>query len=83
MSSHVSPFGASRTLTRAAAHYFQVPPSHCVPAMSSHVIAVLLVSLVRAVEPDLFPGAPVALGLDAVIPRHEEPPYLAVAIHPA
>jgi hypothetical protein len=47
--------------------------------MSSHVIAVLLVSLVRAVEPDLFPGAPVALGLDAVIPRHEEPPSLAEA----
>ena len=62
-----------------AAGYFQVPLSHCVPAMPSHVIRVLLVSLLPAVGPHLLPATAVALCLGAVIPRHEKPPSLAEA----
>lgn len=71
-------FVASRPfVVSASCHYFQVPPSYCVSAVSSHVIWCLLVSLIAASGPRLLPGPAVALSLGAVIPRHENPPSLA------
>jgi len=60
-----------------ATRYFHVPLSHCVLAMSSHVIGFLLVSLIPANGPSLLPGAALTRCCCAVIPCHDEPPSLA------
>jgi hypothetical protein len=60
--------GSARQASRSSDHhYFQVLLSHCVLALSSHVMSCLRLSLKRGV---LLPGPVVALGLGAVVPRH-------------
>jgi hypothetical protein len=56
--------------------YFQTLLSHCVLAMSSHVMSYLHVLLKRAA---ILPDTVVALRLGDVVPRHVLPPCLAEA----
>ena len=78
-SSHSSSVAFLSALVACAdSNYFQVAPSHCVSAMSSHVMSILL-ELSSAIWPRLLPGRAVALRLGAVIPGHDIPPCPAEA----
>jgi hypothetical protein len=63
--------------------YFHWLPSHCVLAMSSHVIEFLLAARQglprRSGRCSLLPLAAIALRLGGVVPRHDLPPCLARA----